>query len=66
MIAPVNLFRDPSKVLERIQEQQNQRPCSGCVHWTRLWGVVVCQKHEGRAGHAVQVCSDFERKAVKR
>jgi hypothetical protein len=38
------------------------KPCTGCRHWSRLWGVVVCLKHEGRAGPAVQVCADFTRK----
>jgi hypothetical protein len=59
-------FQDPAKIVERREMQREHQSCSGCIHWTRLWGVVICRKHEGRAGAAVQVCVDFVRKADKR
>lgn len=59
-------FRDPAKIVEERQEKQEHRSCTGCTHWSRLWGVVVCKKHEGRTGAQVSVCIDFERKGGAR
>lgn len=55
-------YKDPAKVVEIKQEQQIRRSCSGCTHWSILWGLAVCKKHEGRAGKDVCVCPDFEKK----
>ena len=59
---PSREYRDPAKIIEIKSERQARLSCSGCVHWSRLWGVVVCLKHEGRAGQAVHVCNDFVKK----
>lgn len=59
-------FRDPAKIVEERELKQKRKSCTGCMHWSRLWGVVVCRKHEGRAGHEVVACPDFERSTLRR
>lgn len=61
-LKPPREYRDPAKIIEIKQEHASRRSCSGCAHWSRLWGVVVCLKHEGRAGQAVHMCDDFVRR----
>jgi hypothetical protein len=59
-------FRDPARLLELKQRYTDNPPCTGCVHWSRLWGVVICLKHEGRVGRQVSLCGDFERKEERK
>lgn len=55
-------YGDPAKVVEIKEQQVARRSCSGCTHWSILWGIAVCKKHDGRAGKEVFVCSDFDKK----
>ena len=55
-------YKDPALILQRKEENAERKSCSGCYHWATLWGMAVCRKYEGRAGAAVFMCPDFERK----
>ena len=59
---PSREYWDPAKIIELKSERQARLSCSGCVHWSRLWGMALCARHPEKAGNRVVVCEDFTRR----
>lgn len=51
---------DPADALDRKRDLERRAyPCRSCQHWTQLWGLEACQKHEGRSGVMMIRCRDY-------
>ena len=60
MALPQSFYLDPCTKLERDQERESNKECTGCVNHSRLWGVRVCKIHEGQLGVRLQRCDDYK------